>query len=246
MPRVRLLLAAGLVTWICGCGPRSPEPAGGGRTEGAVVVEAPGPRAPWRGGRSLTVLDPLDWSGKYLEANGLKLERRDGSVRVPVDESDHTAEVLAGAILALRRRMAVIAENVANAETARLSGSGAAEAPAQPYRRKVLTVTAAGALEVAADSSAFRKVYRPNHPDADKDGRVLLPNVYVEVEQADWKASVREYETLRLALLTISGRFVAPPAELLPPPVPPPAYEEKPAPAPEPKPVAPPPAPKAG
>jgi len=251
MRRARLLLAAGLILGICGCGPLDPQPAGGRRAEGPAVVEAPAPRAPAKAARSLTVLDPLDWSGKYLEANGLKLERRDGSVRLPVDEGEHAAELLAGAILALRRRMAVIAENVANAETARLSGAGGADAPApaQPYRRKVLTVTAAGALEVAADSSAFRKVYRPNHPEADKDGRVLLPNVYVEVEQADWKASVREYEVLRLALGMISGRHVALPAELLPPPVPPPAYEEKPAPppTPEPKPVAPPlPAPKAG
>jgi flagellar basal-body rod protein FlgC len=200
-----------------------------------------------RAGRpAVGILDPLDWSGKYLEASGLKLERRDGSVRVPLDESDRAADALAGAILALRRRMAVIAENVANAETIHVSGAGGTGTPSQPYRRKVLTVTAAGALEVAADSSAFRKAYRPNHPEADKDGRVLLPNVYVEVEQADWKASLREYETLRLALGMISGRYAAPPAELLPPPVPPPAYEEKPAPAPvpEPKPVAPP-APKA-
>jgi flagellar basal-body rod protein FlgC len=244
--RTSLLLAAVLVPlaggcWSWGDGPGDPPGAVGGP---GMVVETAGSRLPWKGGRGLVVLDPLDWSGKYLEASGLKLERHDGSVRVPLDDAERTADSLAGAILALRRRMAVVAENVANAETARLPGAEAG-APAQPYRRKVLVVAANGTLDVAADGSPFRKAYRPAHPDADKDGRVQLPNVYVEVEMADWKSSVREYEALREALALVSGRYAAPPAELLPAPVPPPAHEEKPVPAPTPeiKPAAPIPAP---
>ncbi|HOX05361.1 MAG TPA: hypothetical protein PK280_03085 [Planctomycetota bacterium] len=203
----------------------------------------------WKSGRGVVILDQLDWSGRYLEAVGLKLERRDGAVRLPHEDPERTAEALAGAVLALRRRMAIIAENVANAETARMPGAAEAGAPPQPYRRKVLNIGALGALEVAADGSAFRRVYRPAHSEADKDGRVQLPNVYVEVEMADWRSSAREYESLRGALGLVSTRYAAPPAELLPVPVPPPAYEEKPAipvpapAAPEAKPVLPTPSP---
>ena len=245
MPGTKLLLPVALAFAICGCGPQRGERPGGLGAGSLVVDTAGAPRSPGRGAGRLALLDPLDWSAKYLEANGLKLERRDGAVVLAVEDADRAAEPLAGALLALRRRMAVIAENVANTETTRLP-SATPDEPPQPYRRKVLAVTAGGALEVSTDPSPFRKGYRPNHPDANKDGQVLLPNVYVAVEMADWRASLREYETLRLALAGLSGRYVAPPAELLPVPVPPPPYEEKPAPPPKPevKPVTVPPGPK--
>lgn len=185
---------------------------------------------PPRRGRGLAILDPLDWSGRYLEAQGLRLERRDGAVRLPFGDAERTADALAGALLALRRRMAVIAENVAAAETSRLPGPAAPGAAPQPYRRKLLAVTTAGALETQTDDSPFRRAYRPGHPDADKDGFVSLPNVYVAVELGDWRASQREYEALRLALAALSAHYAAPPAEFLPEPAPPPAYEEKTAP----------------
>jgi flagellar basal-body rod protein FlgC len=249
--RLAIFLTAALVLPAWGCWPRSGRPADPGGGSGGLVVESGAGFGVWRGGRGLVVLDPLDWSGKYLEASGLKLDRRDGAVRLPLEDAERTADALAGAILALRRRMAIVAENVANVETTRLPVAAEAGAAPQPYRRKILVVAANGTLDVATDGSAFRRVYRPTHPDADKDGQVLLPNVYVEAELTDWKASVREYEALRGALALVSGRFAAPPAELLPVPAPPPAYEEKPAPSAAPthetKPAAPAPAvPKAG
>lgn len=198
------LLAAG-----CFGGGKPAEPAPGGR-ESRVVI-----------------LDPLEWSGRFLEANGLKVERREGAAILSAPEGGKMADVLAGALLALRRRMAVISENVAASETSRLPGASSAGAP-QPYRRRVLNVTPGGVLELAADSaSSFRKVYRPLHPDADKDGCVALPNVYVAVELSDFRASLREYEALRLALAGISARHAAPPAALLSAPVAPVLYYEE-------------------
>jgi flagellar basal-body rod protein FlgC len=235
MPVSRLLLPVALAfaAWGCASFPGGGRPSGAGG--GNLVVDTAGaPRTAGRGAARVALLDPLDWSARFLEANGLKVERRDGAVVLVVEDPDRAAEPLAGALLALRRRMAVIAENVANAETTRLPSATPDDA-AQPYRRKVLAVAAGGTLEVTTDPSPFRKSYRPNHPDANKDGQVLLPNVYVAVEMADWRASLREYETLRLALASLSGRYVAPPAELLPVPVPPPPYEEKSAPAPKPE-----------
>ena len=179
----------------------------------------------------IVILDPLDWSGRYLEACGLKVERREGAAILAAPDGNKMADVLAGTLLALRRRMAVIAENVAGSETAKLPTASVGGVP-QPYRRKVLSVTPSGILEITADSASnFRKVYRPLHPDRDKDGCVLLPNVYLAVEDSDFRASLREYEALRLALAGISGRHAAPPAALLNAPVAPAAYyyEEKPA-----------------
>ena len=185
----------------------------------------PGPEPVKRSKREMVLLDSLDWSAGYLEAGGVKLKRVDGSVRLQTPDPERAAAVLAGACLALRRRLALIGENVSNAETTRLPATPAG-APARPYRRKVLSVTAAGALEVVEDKSGLRKAYRPGHPDADKAGNVLLPNVYVAVELHDWRASCREYEVLRLALAVISNRYVAPPAATFTPPTPPPAYEQ--------------------
>ncbi len=236
--RLGLILAVAMLPLAGGCWTGDDRASGRGDGDGGLVVESGAPHQGGKNGRGIVILDPLDWAGKYLEVNGLKIERHDGCVRVPLGDAERAADALAGAILALRRRMAVIGENVANAETARVPGAGAG-APAEPYRRKVLSVAASGALEVEVDGSPFRRIYRPTDQDADKEGRVQLPNVYIEVELADWKASLREYEALRQALSLVSGRYAAPPAELLPAPVPPPPYEEKPAPAAVPVPTAP-------
>jgi flagellar basal-body rod protein FlgC len=44
------------------------------------------------------------------------------------------------------------------------------------------------------DPSDFRTVYDPNHPDADGDGYVLLPNVNVVQEMTDMITATRAYE----------------------------------------------------
>ena len=215
MPRPRLLIAAACLLPLAGC-------PGPGERGNYHTTELAAPRS----ARELVVLDTLDWSARYLEVSGLKLIRGEGSLRVAIRDPESAAAVLANACLALRRRMTIVAGNISNAETTRLSAAGSGGTP-QPYRRKVLTVSARGALEVVEDKSEFRKAYRPGHPDADKDGKVLLPNVYVSVEMEDWRSSRREYEVLRIALNSLSPRYVAPPARLLPEPVPPPAYEAK-------------------
>ncbi len=44
------------------------------------------------------------------------------------------------------------------------------------------------------DLRPFQMVYDPSHPDADKDGYVLLPNVNVVEEMVDMLRAVRSYE----------------------------------------------------
>jgi len=50
------------------------------------------------------------------------------------------------------------------------------------------------AVEVAPDSSEFRVVYDPGHPDADADGYVLMPNVNPISEMVDMITASRAYE----------------------------------------------------
>lgn len=95
-------------------------------------------------------------------------------------------------------RLKVIAENLANANTT-------AETPGDlPYRRKVvifkneldraLGTDTVRAAKIDVDKSDFQRRYDPNHPSADADGYVLLPNVNSIIESMDMREAQRSYE----------------------------------------------------
>ncbi|MFY9289036.1 MAG: flagellar basal body rod protein FlgC, partial [Alphaproteobacteria bacterium] len=96
------------------------------------------------------------------------------------------------------RRMKVIAENIANANTTP-SGPGQ-----KPYQRQIITFKnefdkALGAYRVEvtgvrSDPSDFVKKYDPSHPAADKEGYVLTPNVNTLVEMMDMNEANRAYQ----------------------------------------------------
>jgi len=49
--------------------------------------------------------------------------------------------------------------------------------------------------QVAPDvTSDFKRVFQPGHPDADKDGFVLMPNVDLPVEMINLVAASRAYQ----------------------------------------------------
>ena len=95
-------------------------------------------------------------------------------------------------------RMKVISENIANAD------STSPTPGADPYRRKVPTVTSKFDRELGAnlvengrtvpDKSEFRSQYDPGNPNADKQGYVKLPNVDSLVEIMDMRETQRSYE----------------------------------------------------
>lgn len=95
-------------------------------------------------------------------------------------------------------RMRVISENLANVESAGTAPGS------DPYRRKVISfqsaldeATGANILiagQVIRDRSAFRSEFRPDHPAANGEGYVKLPNVNMIVEVADMREAVRSYE----------------------------------------------------
>lgn len=106
--------------------------------------------------------------------------------------------VAASGLHAQSARMRVIAENMANAESA------AREPGGEPYRRRVPTFeavfereTGAYSVEigrVAYDTSDFASRYEPGHPAADERGYVLYPNVNPLIETMDMREAMRTYE----------------------------------------------------
>jgi len=110
---------------------------------------------------------------------------------------------------AQRVRLDVAAENIANVETTRTEAGG-------PYRRKMVVLqakdnsfhdvltTVAGknvqtnagvrATAILDDETELKAVYDPEHPDADENGYVMMPNVDMVKEMTDSMAATRSYE----------------------------------------------------
>lgn len=107
-------------------------------------------------------------------------------------------KVAASGLRAQTARMRVIAENMANAESAAKEPGGV------PYRRRIPTFeavfereTGAYSVEVgrvAYDTSDFKSRFEPGHPAADERGYVLYPNVNPLIETMDMRAAMRTYE----------------------------------------------------
>lgn len=119
-----------------------------------------------------------------------------------------TIETSASGLTAERFRLDLIASNLANAESTRTENGG-------PYRRKVAIFEPRGArysfrdilsssftgspegvevVGVREDTSPFKRVYSPGHPEADEEGYVTYPNVDVVTEMVDMMAATRAYE----------------------------------------------------
>jgi len=110
-------------------------------------------------------------------------------------------DVAGSALTAHRLWMDTISSNLANINTTRTLAGG-------PYKRKVpvfaemLDKTIGGyrdiggvrVTEIAEDQSAPRMTYQPEHPDANQDGYVALPNVNLVREMTDMMVASRAYE----------------------------------------------------
>ena len=124
--------------------------------------------------------------------------------------------VSASGLDAQTKRMNTISSNIANAETTRGAGPGSG-----PYRRKdpVLAaqtdresfgeilqnhldenVQGVQVTEIAEDERPARMVYNPDHPDANADGYVAMPNVNPVEEMANMISAQRSYEANVTAL----------------------------------------------
>ena len=116
------------------------------------------------------------------------------------------------ALSAEKLRMDLIAQNIANAQTTR-------DADGDVYRRKMVSfeaylldhnklATSSEGLRgvrvsgVEEDLSPGVRVFNPQHPHADGDGMVTMPNVQLAREMVDLISSSRAYEANLAAVKT--------------------------------------------
>jgi flagellar basal-body rod protein FlgC len=113
-------------------------------------------------------------------------------------------DISSAGLRAQRRRMDLIATNLANVETTSArtetvrGEDGQDQVRHVPYRRQVAAVAVgAGGLPVVTvteDASELRSERRPGHEHATADGTVWFPNVDPMVETVDLIAASRAYE----------------------------------------------------
>lgn len=99
--------------------------------------------------------------------------------------------------------MDILAQNIANAETTRTEDGG-------PYLKKsvvfseqkssfdeILKERQSGGVaitEIIENPDAVKRVYDPDHPDADADGYVLMPDISTTEQMVDLISASRSYE----------------------------------------------------
>jgi flagellar basal-body rod protein FlgC len=122
----------------------------------------------------------------------------------------NSLDIGASGLTAQRVRMDTISQNIANVNTTRTEDG-------TPYRRRDVLFEArtdsssfssilsnasnklsdgqgVRVTKIVEDSSDFKKVYDPGHPDADADGYVSMPNVDVVTEMVNMISATRSYE----------------------------------------------------
>ncbi len=115
-----------------------------------------------------------------------------------MDDLLKTFRISGSGMKAQGTRLRVISENIANADSLpRAPGQ-------QPYRRKVVTfkneldrragLNMVRIDKIATENSEFEKRFDPNHPGADVDGYVQVPNVNSLIEMSDMREAQRSYE----------------------------------------------------
>ena len=127
-------------------------------------------------------------------------------------------KIAAGGLHAQSARMRIIAENLANADSA------AKEPGADPYRRKMPTFDAIYDREmeayqvkigkIAYDQSDFQSRYEPGHPAADEKGYVRYPNVNSLIETMDMREAQRSYEA-NLNVVTVTRQMLGSTLDIL-------------------------------
>ena len=135
-------------------------------------------------------------------------------------------EIAASGMSAQRLRLNLVSSNLANAQTTRTEGGG-------PYRRQTPVfeamlpehlqgANAPGRSAASGDDATLRSVqvtriredtrpgmivHDPDHPDADVNGNVRMPNVNVIEEMVDMISASRSFEANAQAFQTLRTMF---------------------------------------
>lgn len=124
----------------------------------------------------------------------------------------NTFDISASGLTAQRQRLDIASENIANINTTRTADGG-------PYRRKMVvlqeqpseslsfktvfnnrlrqkTASKGGVkvINILADKRDLNPVYNPEHPDANEEGYVMMPNVDLVKEVTDGMSATRSYQ----------------------------------------------------
>lgn len=127
-------------------------------------------------------------------------------------------DICASGLSAQRLRMEIASENISNIDTTRTEAGGA-------YRRKEVVFESYGTnsfrdalrnaakgkgisstgvgvrvVEIVEDDREMKMVYNPEHPDADENGYVEMPNVDLLKETVDSMSATRSYDANVTAL----------------------------------------------
>ncbi len=107
-------------------------------------------------------------------------------------------EVAVTGMEAQRVRIDISSSNLSNVNSTKAENG-------EPYRRKVpifeavldkeTNLTKVRVKDIVKDPSPFKMKFDPNHPDADQNGYVKLPNVDPLKEMVDMMSAIRSYET---------------------------------------------------
>jgi flagellar basal-body rod protein FlgC len=135
-----------------------------------------------------------------------------------MDDLLKTFRISGSGMKAQGTRLRVISENLANADSLpRAPGQ-------QPYRRKVVTfkneldrrsgLNMVQVDKIATENAEFEKRFDPNHPGADADGYVQVPNVNSLIEMSDMREAQRSYEA-NLSVIKSSKAMLTATIEML-------------------------------
>ena len=122
------------------------------------------------------------------------------------------------------RRMEVIANNVANAQTTRGQDGKVFQRKEVIFAARLSDFISGGGREnklqgvevrnIVADERPPKVIYRPGHPEADENGFVTLPNVNPLEEMVDMMSASRSYEA-NLAAVRMSKNMASQALDIL-------------------------------
>ena len=118
--------------------------------------------------------------------------------------------VSASGLSAERLHMDVISNNLANANTTRTPEGGPYKrqrvvfaprtqrplfyVPNMPAQEVNFLGNGVRVLNIVPDQSPAKRIYDPNHPDANAEGYVMMPNINPVTEMVDMISATRAYE----------------------------------------------------
>lgn len=128
----------------------------------------------------------------------------------------NSLNIAGSALTAQRYRMDIISQNIANADTTKTEDG-------TPYKRQQVLLRERRFEDVLKDEMSgdecggvfvekvvesdnpFVPVFDPNHPHADENGYVMMPNVNKTEEMVDLMAASRSYEANITALSVVKA-----------------------------------------